>query len=411
MAFNFDYKLLDNEGAITSGTLEAENRGEALKQLKEQGTLLDLVQQEATVKKSGSVFPSLEFSKIRPAQIAFLFRQLGELLDAGMPLVSAIGSLQKFCGNQKTRSVLESVGTKIRQGESFSASLAAQEGVFSKIQLAMVKVGEKSGNLPEVLHRIADLVEAQLELRGKVRSALAYPFFVLTFSSVLCWALVTFLLPEFEPIWTGAKVDLSAYPVTEALLAISKFTRNPVDEFLLAVFLVVLIAGFGRLASIKEGRDWLGNFLLKVPLLGNYLLLSSTAETSSTISMLLDAGMPITETLDLAAATASNPVISEGLTQAGLSVRQGNALSTSLDDTSVFPDLFIQMVSVGETSADLPGLLTRVATYYKRQLDDSLKSLTSLIEPVTMVFIGGIVFVFILGVFLPIMGIVSALSH
>lgn len=410
MSLTFDYKILDSEGKITSGTMEAENRGQALKQLREKGTLLDMVQQEGKTKESTWRFPILEFSGIRPRQLAFLFRQLGELLDAGMPLVSAISSLQKFCGNQKLRGVLEDVGRRVRSGESFSDSLAQQAGVFTRIQLALVKVGERSGELPEVLHRIADLMEAQLELRSKVRSALSYPFFVLAFSSILCWGLVTFLLPQFEPIWKGANLDLTAYPVTEALLKISELTRNPVDEILLFLLLVALATILGKVSSTKEGRDTIGDLLLKIPILGNYLRLSSTAEASSTIAMLLEAGMSLPETLDLAAETAANPIIGKAIKTAALSVREGNALSTSLDDTDAFPELFIQMVSVGETSADLPGLLNRVAGYYKGQLDDSLKSLTSLIEPVTMVMIGGVVFIFILGVFMPIMGIVSSLS-
>lgn len=410
MSLAFDYKLLDKEGKVTSGHLEADNRGEAMKQLKSRGTLLDLVETEIEPKEGRWQLPVIDFSRIRPAQIAFMFRQLGELLDAGMPLTSALTSLQKFCGNQKMRELLEDVSKRVRSGESFSDSLSQQGNVFSRIQLALVKVGEKSGRLPEILHRIADLLEAQLELRGKIRAALSYPFFVLVFSSILCWLLVSFLLPQFEPIWTGAKVDLSAYPITEALLAISKLTRTPADEFLLIVFLTVVIVVFARLSRTQEGRDALGDMMLKLPLIGNYLRLTATAEASSTISLLLESGMPITEALDLAAETASNPVIGGALKQACTSVRQGNGLSSSLDDTNAFPELFVQMVSVGETSSDLPGLLNRVSEYYKRQLDDSLKSLTALIEPVTMVFIGGIVFVFVMGVFLPIMGIVSALS-
>ncbi|MFA5505179.1 MAG: type II secretion system F family protein [Vulcanimicrobiota bacterium] len=408
---SFEYKLLTPEGSLTSGSLEAGSRGDAIKELQGKGTLLDLVEKDVEEKSSGIKFPVLEFNKIRPQQLTFLFRQLGELVDAGMPLVSAIDSLQKFCGNQKTRTMLENVARRIRSGENFSQALEAQTGVFSRIQLAMVKVGERSGKLSEVLHRIADLMEAQMELRGKIKSALSYPFFILLFSSVLCWGLVNFLLPQFEPIWTGAKLDMTQYPVTQMLLKISAITRSPVDEFFLVLFLVLLILGFWRMTNTGQGRDMLGDLVLRIPVLGNFLLLSSTAEASSTISMLLNSGMNMTEVLDLAAETASNPVIGSAFQQVARSVREGNPLSKSIDDTNVFPELFVQMVSVGESSSDLPGLLDRVSQYYKRQLDDSLKSLTALIEPVTMVFIGGIVFVFVLGVFLPIMGIVGALSN
>lgn len=409
MALLFEYKLLDSSGNITSGSLEAATRGEALQQLRAQGTLLDLTQHEEKREDNWRI-PTLEFRSIRPQQLSFLFRQMGELLDAGMPLVSALGSLQKFSGNQKTSQMLEDVNRRLRSGENFSDSLAHQKGVFSRIQLAMVKVGERSGDLAPVLHRISDLIDTQLELRAKVRSALFYPFFVLFFSSILCWGLVTFLLPQFEPIWTGAKVDLTKYPVTEFLLSVSRMSRSWWDELALLVFLTFITTVFIGISRTDEGRTAISDFLLKIPLLGNYLRLSATAEASSTISMLLEAGMPVTETLDLAAETAGNPIIGEGLKRASLSVRQGNPLSSSLDDTGCFPELFIQMVSVGESSSDLPGLLNRVSSYYRRQLDDSLKTLTSLIEPFTMVIIGGVVFIFILGVFMPIMGIVSALS-
>jgi type II secretory pathway component PulF len=406
----FVYKILTPDGTLSSGELEVESRGEAIRQLKADGTLLDLVKKGGTTKNAGWKFSILEFHKIRPQELAFLFRQLGELVDAGMPLLTAFDSLQKFCGNQKTRAMLEDVSRKIRAGNGVSGALEAQEGVFSPVHLAMVKAGERSGKLSEMMHRISDLIHAQLELRGKVRSALSYPFFVLIFSSLLCWGLVTFLLPQFEPVWAGANLDLSQYPVTVVLLKLSKLARSPIDDFFVFLFVIVLSAVFIRITAVNVRKDSFGELLLRVPILGSFLLLSSTAEAASTISMLLNSGMPMTEVLDLAAETASNPVIGRALKKTSMSVREGHPLSTSIDDTDVFPDLFVQMVSVGESGADLPSLLDRVSKYYKGQLEERLRSLTALIEPVTMVLIGGIVFIFVLGVFMPIMGIVSALA-
>lgn len=407
---NFDYKILSDTGEVEKGSLEASSRADALTKLKDKGTLLDLVELDSESSSSQSRFPTLEFRGIRPAQICFTFRQLGELMDAGLPLATALSSLQKFCGNAKMKTILQDVGNKIRAGNSLSEALKAQGKAFDHIHIAMVKVGERSGNLPEMLKKIAELIEEQLELRGKVRSALSYPFFVLAFSSILCWGLVTFLLPNFEPIWTGAKLDLSAYPVTVFLLDLSKLSRNPLDEFLLVLFLSLLSAIFWQLTRTDQGRSALGTFVLKVPVFGHYLRLSSTTGASSTLAMLLNSGLPLLEAMDLTAETSGNPVIANGIREAAKRVRAGNNLSTSLDEVDVFPELFIQMVSVGEATGDMPSLLDRVSNYYKRQLDDSLRSLTSLIEPVTMVIIGGVVFVFVLGVFLPIMGIVSALS-
>jgi type IV pilus assembly protein PilC len=409
----FEYKALSKDGAVTNGKIEASSRGEAMSKLKADGfTLLDLVaaSQEAGAKPSGSLMPAVEWSRIRPQQLAFLFRQLGELIDSGLPIVTAVGSLQRFCGHEKTKKLLIDVGNRVRSGQGFAEALAAQGNVFSRVHLALITVGERTGTLDDVLRRIAELMEAQLELRGKIRSALMYPFFILGFSSLLCWALVAFLLPTFEPIWKGANVDLSQYPVTTFLLDVSHLMRSPADEFLLLLFLGCLVAVFFRMTATPEGQHAWSTFVLKLPLLGGYLQISQTAEASSTMARLLECGIPAPEALELTAETASNPVIANALKTAALDLRQGNDLSAAFERMEVFPDLFVQMVSVGETTGNLPGMLHRVADYYRRQLDDSLKSLTSLLEPLMMVVIGGVVFVFVLGVFLPIMGIVSALS-
>ena len=216
-------------------------------------------------------------------------------------------------------------------------------------------VGERSGTLDEVLKRIADLMETQLELRGKIRSALAYPFFILAFSSLLCWGLVTFLLPSFEPMWRGANLDLHKYPVTLFLMKISVIMRTPIDEVFLTLFLVAMAITFYRMTSSPEGQDALGAFLFKVPLLGTYLQISATAEASATMARLLESGMPIIEVLDLTAETASNSVVANSLRSAGVALREGGDLSTAFETMDVFPELFVQMVAVGESTGEMPG--------------------------------------------------------
>lgn len=407
----FEYKAIGSDGAVVTGSVECASQGEAFKRLKSDGfTLLDLSAKEATAQPAVSLMPVIEWNRIRPAQLCFLFRQLGELVEAGLPIATAISSLERFCGNDRTRKLLADVGRRIRSGQGFAEALAAQGTVFSRVQLALISVGERSGTLAFTLTRIADLMDAQLEIRGKIRSALTYPFFILGFSSLLCWGLITFLLPAFEPVWKGANVDLKDYPVTLFLMNVSKLMRSYTDEALLFGFLMILALVFRRLLATPEGQDVVGNLVFKIPLLGGYLKLSATANTSATLGRLLECGMPVLEALELTAETATNPVVMTALKTAALDLRQGNDLSAAFERMEVFPSLFVQMVAVGESTGDLPRMLDRVATYYKRQLDDSLKSMTSLVEPAMMVVIGGIVFVFVLGVFLPIIGIVSNLS-
>lgn len=409
----FQYKALSSDGRVLDEELEAASRGAAIEQIKQLGhTLLDLkCVQEAASKQEARRFPTLGFAKISAQQKAFFFRQLGELIDAGLPIVTAFESFSKFCGSDALKKMLENVSGRIQSGENLSVALAAQDGVFSKVDIAMVEVGEKTGQLSEILIRIADLQEIRMELRGKIRSALSYPIFVFGFTTLLCWVLVTFLLPSFEPIWKGAKLDMSSYPVTEVLLKLSALSRSPVDEVVIVVLTILVTLVFFRMVQEEQIKDSLGKALLKVPVLGHYLQLTSTSEVCSTLGTLLESGMSLVDALDITAGTTTHPAIGQGLQAAAVRVREGNGLASSLEETQVFPELFIQMVGVGEVSGDLPRLLSRVSKYYRFQLDESLKNLTALIEPITMLVIGGVVFLFVIGVFLPIMGIVSALSN
>lgn len=397
------------DGQYVTGEVEAKNRSAAIEKLAQDGrTIFEL--SDAKEAKGFLQAPKLPFRGIPASTVAFTTRQLAETLDAGMPLVESLTAMAKFGTNKKMTEILESVITHLLKGKTFSDSLAKHPEVFSNMYIDMVRIGETTGQLSKMVEKVADYLERDLELRSKIRSALTYPTFVLVFCSILCWVMVAYLLPGFEPIWTQSGLDLRRYPLTEFLLAISRASHNIWDELLLVLMVGGVVAFVRSVLSTAEGARKAGRAAFRLPVFGHFIRLAVTARVANSLATLVESGVALDKSLELAAQASGVIVTREALEGTAKAVRQGQPLATSLEKSELFPPLLIQMVAMGEESGKLPQMLSRVGIYYRKQLDEGVKNLSALIEPVTMVVVGGIVGVFIMGVILPIMGIVSAIQ-
>lgn len=411
MLVDYHFKALDEGGKPIEGERKADSRGALIEALKAEGlTILHIADAEG--EKTGRTQQGHKFEPfgISREVVAFFTRQLAELTEAGVPVVQCITSLQRFTPSSRFQEVLQSVSADIQRGQGLHQAMAGHPEVFSNVYLSMIKVGEASGNLPGLVARLADYLDRDLELRGKIRSALTYPVFILIFSMILVYAMVAYLLPGFEPIWNQSGLDLRHYPITLFLLKLSAMTHSFWDELFVAVICGGLLYGFWKFANTPEGSKAVDSFVYRLPVLSSFVQLTIMARSANTLGTLVNSGVPLVEGLELAARTAGNQVVTEAVEEVSRKVQQGSGLSAAFAETEVFPPLMIQMVSIGEEAGDLGKMLGRVAHYYQRQLDSAIKSFSSLIEPVTMIFVGGIVFVFVLGVFMPIMGIVGALQ-
>jgi type IV pilus assembly protein PilC len=408
---HFSYKAIDSEGNLVQAECESDSRGEVLKQLKGEGlTILD-IHGGPLDEQADANTQHFEPFGISASTLAFFTRQLAELTDAGIPMLESLASLQRFTPSAKFQQVIREISQSIRQGCGLYDSLAKHPDVFPKMYLGMIKAGETSGNFSGMLGRLADYLERDLDTRGKIRSALSYPVFVLVFSVVTVYAMVAYLLPGFEPIWQQSGLDLSHYPVTLVLMKISDMTHSFWDELLVVAICGPAIWGLYHMLRTSAGREAFDRFLLRAPLVSGFVQLTVTSRVAQTFGTLVEAGIPLVQSLELAGETAGNTIVQNALQTVQTRVREGGELADSLAATKVFPPLFVQMVGVGVESGSLSEMLVRTAKYYQRQLDSAVKSFSSLIEPAVMVVLGGMVLFFILGVFLPIMGIVGALQN
>jgi type II secretory pathway component PulF len=407
----FRVKYLDPQGRPQQEELEFADRDQALAHCRSQRfTVLDLAILEQVEKKE-TLRRGWEPFGIRPATLAFFTRQLAELTEAGIPLVQTLETLRKYSSSGRLQDVISILIRDISAGKGFAASLREHPNVFSKIYVNTVEVGERSGNLTVMLAKVADYLERDEEIRSKIQTALTYPGFIIGFCLFLTYAMVSFILPGFTPLFQESGLDLHRYPITMFLIELSKWTTSFWDEVLLAGLIAALIWTYRWALATRMGKGLQDRLLYHLPVIGDFVQLAVQARICNTIAILQEAGLPIYQALATAADVSGNSIMEEALKAAQVEIESGKSLSVALNHQEQgFPPLMIQMVSVGEQTGDVPKMLGRIARYYEGQLNNAIKGFSSLIEPMIMVVVGGLVSFFVLGVFMPIMGIVAALQ-
>ena len=409
---NIHYKAIDAKGKLIEADSQGKDRYELMTALKEQGvTVIEMKESEqAPEPPSSSV--GLEWFGVSQSTVAFFTRQFSELIDAGIPLTECLISLKRFSPSGKFCNVIDQVLRDIQRGSTLHGALAKHPECFDTLYVTLVEAGEASGNIPEMFARLADYMEQEMDLRSKIRSALAYPTFVLIFSFLLVYGLVAYLLPTFEPMWKGAGLDINKFPVTVFLMDLSALTHSFWDELLVVVALAGVWMGFRTLVRRPGGDRALDAFLMKMPILGNFITLTAMSRVASTLGTMVRSGTSLLKALEMAAGVAGSRGVGDALLEISKEVASGKRISAAFQAREgVFPALVVQMISIGDVSGQLDKMLPRVARYYQSQLESAIKAFSSLIEPITMVMVGGVVFVFVIGVFMPIMGVVGALQQ
>lgn len=407
----YSLKVIDAQGNPHQHELDFASRDEVLKHCRAQRwTVLDLRAIEAPA-KAVAVRRGWEPFGIRPATLVFFTSQLSQLVEAGIPLVQTLETLKRFSPSAKMQDVIADLIQSISGGKGFADSLRRHPQVFSKIYVGTVEVGEKTGDLATMMKHIADYLEREEMVRSKLKSALQYPTFILVFSLLLTYFMVAFLLPGFTPMFNQAGLDLNRYPITLMLMKLSAICTSFVDEVLVVGLVGAMLYAYRRFTSTTLGRTARDRLLLRLPVVGEFVQLATHARVCQTLALMQDAGVPIYQAVATAAEVSGNEVMAQALDQVRRSLESGKALSVSLGESEdAFPPLMVQMVSVGEQTGDVPKMLSRVAHYYESQLENSIKGFSSMVEPLMMLVVGGIVGTFVLGVFGPIMGIVGALQ-
>ena len=405
----FTYKVRDAAGKIISSSMEADDAKQVRNVLREKNLFIVAINAPKVGLNADIRIPGLGDGTPGLKAVSLFSRQLATMIDAGLPLVQSLAILGKQVEDKGMQKILKNVRTDVEGGVPFSDAIAKYPKVFSRLFLNLVRAGEISGTLDTVLDRVAIFQEKELALRGKIKSALTYPTIVLVFALGITYFLLTTIVPQFASILTQLKGELPF--ITKVLMATSTFLQSWWGGGIMLVTIVGSVLAYNAYNRTKQGRYNLDTFKLKIPIFGNLISKSAMASFSRTFSLLLSSGVNIIETLDITKGTADNAVIEEAIDNAKNAVQQGEQISQPLGASPVFPPMVVSMIAIGEETGGLDAMLNKVADYYEREVDEAVDQLTATLEPIMIVFLGGIVGVIVAGMFLPMFAIIGQLSQ
>ena len=409
---NFQYAAKDQAGKTVQGSIQANDKAEAVSLLRGRDLIVLKVEEGGKAPKSEkrAALGGRGFFATRPraskVEVVIFTRQLATMISAGISLLESIEVLTEQAETPGMKACCAQLASELRGGSDLSSAMATCPKVFTPLYVSMVTAGEASGQMDVILVRLAEYVEATEDLKREIRSAMTYP----VISLVLVLSITAFLMigvvPGFKEVFDGLGAELPG--LTKTTLAISDWLRA--KWYLLFVFGFGAVVGFVLVKRTPRGALALDHLALKVPIFGNLARKVALARFSRTFATLVRSGVPIMGTLEIVAETAGNRVIANAVHASRESVRNGNMLSEPLAKSPVFPPMVVRMIAIGERSGALEALLEKIAEFYDSQVKATIKSLTSLIEPLLICFMGGIVGIVILSVFLPILNIIGNLS-
>jgi type IV pilus assembly protein PilC len=397
----YSYTAIDNTGRTVKASVEAESEQLVLAKLRDQS--LHCTEIKRVSKPAGR---SVGGRKLKPKSLVFFSRQFATMIDAGIPIVRCLDILAGQSKDLLLKETLEQLTVDVKGGLTLNEAMAKHPKVFNKLYINMIRAAEIGGILDLILDRLAGFLEYETEIRGKIKSAMMYPVLVLIFSQVMLFALFAFVLPKFKEIFTGMNVEMP--PVTKALFSMG--------DFMQAFWWLILLAGLGGFFGIKAwgrtpaGRYRIDYLKLKLPIVGELTLKMSVARFSRTFGTLLNSGVPLMRSLEIVGETLGNAVLTEAIEKTRNSIREGLKLSQPLSESTLFPNMVTTMIDIGEESGRLSEMLVKVADFYDSEVESTVKGLTSMIEPMLIIFLGVVVGFIAISIMTPIFKLVNSVS-
>jgi type IV pilus assembly protein PilC len=399
----WNYKAVDGAGVPSKGQLKSTSKEDAAQQLR----ALGLKPMELKEKASGLNMEITLFQRIKAQELTVMTRQLATMISSGMTLLRAFYVLEEQIENKKLAEVVGGVREDIESGLSFSDALGKHPKVFSQLYVAMVRAGETGGVLEASLDRIADQLEKDDELRRQVKGAMTYPIVVLTFALSVLIGLIGFIVPVFVKVFADFGGDLPL--ITKLTVQASNVVTG--QWYLLIAAAVGLPVGFKKWRSSSWGRPQWDRFRLKFPFkIGVTVQKIALARWSRTFAALYSAGVPIMAAIEITGKTAGNSVVEKAMDDVIESVKAGGSIAAPLKNSPVFPSMVAQMIAVGEETGNLDAMLSKVADFYEAEVDAAVKALTSILEPVMIIFVGGIVGFIVVAMYMPMFKVYDAIK-
>lgn len=392
----FAYTAIDSSGRTIRATMEAESENLVLAKLRDQSL-------HCTGITSATKKTSKPGGKVKAKSLVVFSRQFATMIDAGIPILRCMEILSSQMKDLALKYALEQITSDVRGGVALNEAMAKHPGVFNKLYINMIKAAELGGILDTILDRLAGFLEYEAEVKGKIKSAMMYPTLVLGFSQIMLFALFTFVLPTFKDIFAGMNVELP--PITKILFMMGDFMKQFWWVILLLMF--GAFVGLKKYSQTEKGRYQIDKIKLKVPITGELALKMSVARFARTFGTLINSGVPMMRSLEIVGETMGNAVLCEAIDNTRTSIREGNKLSLPLSQSSLFPSMVTTMIDIGEESGRLSDMLVKVGDFYDMEVEATVKGLTSMIEPLLIIFLGGIVGFIAISIMTPMFTLVN----
>ena len=413
----FSYIARTKGGSRDSGTLDAPSQDEAVTILQKKGlvvtSIIDLDRKSTEVKKKYSFAAKVTavhkfgHTGVHSSDLVIFARQLAMLLGAGVSLLKALEVILKQIDSRRLYAAVLSITKDMEAGRTFKDSVAKFKSIFSDLWVYLIETGEASGNLPVVLSHLAKYLEDTQAFKRKIISALMYPCVLMIVAVGAVIFFVVKIVPTFSTILTSFNVELPL--PTKILISISDMLRTKIILFIVVIGLLVFF--FKRVMKIKTFRVQLERFQLKLPVVGNFFRFMMIEAFSTTMSILIESGVPIIYALDISERSQPYMTMQEIIGEVKTSVREGKSFGEPLSRTDFFPPMVVQMVSIGEEIGELSQMFKRISTYYQEYLEAFVTRIAALFEPLMIVFMGGIIGAMVISIFLPIFNLATASAH
>jgi type IV pilus assembly protein PilC len=399
----FVFKAIDLAGVAAKGEVEADSKQAVAAQLKERGLVVVDVAHKYRSKELNIEL----MARVSAKDLAVASRQLATMVTSGMSILRALHVLEEQVKSKKLRDTIEAVRKDVEAGLQLSDAFARHPRVFGSLYVAMIRAGETGGVLEECLLRTADQLEKDAALRRQVRAAMIYPALVISFALIVLLALVTFLIPVFVNVFKQFPGKLPA--LTQLMVDLSHLVSH--QAYVLVGAVALLAGGFISFKRSKWGRPHWDAFKLRVPMkIGEVVQKVAIARWSRTLASLTNAGVPILHAIEITGKTAGNAVVERAMGDVIASVKAGGTLASPLSEAGVFPAMVSQMVAVGEETGALDTMLSKIADFYDDEVAAAVKALTSIMEPVMIIVVGGIVGVIVISMYLPLFSVYNSIK-
>ena len=416
---NFEYIALDAKGPETTGTIKANDEADAISQLRKSGLYPTQVvpagkggvssAAKKRAKKAQGGKGTKVGGRVKSKVLMIFTRQLATLVDAGLPLLRGLSVLGKQEKNRVMAGTINHLADAVAGGSTFSESLGQHPKIFDKLYINMVKAGELGGVLELVLIRLAEYQEKAQKLKNRIVSAMVYPVIVIVIAVAIVVFLMAVIVPRFERIFQEMLGDKPLPAITQVVIGISRWVQS---QWLIVLIIgAVLYAGWKAFSMTKGGRVMIDRMKLKLPVFGPVQLKSSISRFTRTLGTLVTSGVPILQALNITRDTSGNVVVANAIDKVHEAVREGESVVAPLEASKIFPPMVISMVDVGEETGQLPDMLLKIADVYDDEVDNAVDAMTSMIEPIMIVFLALIVGTIVIALFMPMISIITEMNN